>query len=206
MKTLRQITLAASLLLAATQAHAMRWYSPNTGRWFSRDPIEEKGGENLYGFVGNKPISSYDPLGLQGIIGTEYPPNPNGPGSCPGRTAPPVDCSGYANLKGSSCTRCGVRQNDGYPAKAQSICDEFSKIYSGNVPLQSQASCVAACLINAERSIQASYTECSKRNCARLRAHFTCYTRCGFVPDPVNGLPDGALSWGTQNLLPDCFR
>jgi hypothetical protein len=65
MKTFRQITLAASLLLAATQAHAMRWYSPNTGRWFSRDPIEEKGGLNLYGFANNQCINQLDYLGMK---------------------------------------------------------------------------------------------------------------------------------------------
>ena len=32
--------------------------------WLSRDPIGELGGLNLYGFVGNEPISRYDRLGL----------------------------------------------------------------------------------------------------------------------------------------------
>ena len=32
--------------------------------WPSRDPIEEKGGINLYGFVGNSPINDADYLGL----------------------------------------------------------------------------------------------------------------------------------------------
>jgi uncharacterized protein RhaS with RHS repeats len=31
----------------------------------NRDPIEEKGGFNLYGFVGNSPINSIDPIGLE---------------------------------------------------------------------------------------------------------------------------------------------
>ncbi len=34
------------------------------GRWPNRDPIGERGGLNLYGFVGNNPISRIDPLGL----------------------------------------------------------------------------------------------------------------------------------------------
>jgi len=40
-----------------------RYYDPKTGRWPSRDPIEEEGGINLYGFVGNEPCSYVDRLG-----------------------------------------------------------------------------------------------------------------------------------------------
>ena len=39
-----------------------RYYDPLTGRWPSRDPIEERGGVNLYGFVGNDG-NSIDVLG-----------------------------------------------------------------------------------------------------------------------------------------------
>jgi RHS repeat-associated protein len=42
-----------------------RWYDPLTGRWPSRDPIGERGGINLYGFVGNNGISKRDILGRQ---------------------------------------------------------------------------------------------------------------------------------------------
>jgi RHS repeat-associated protein len=31
--------------------YGYRYYNPGTGRWLSRDPIGEKGGLNLYGFV-----------------------------------------------------------------------------------------------------------------------------------------------------------
>jgi RHS repeat-associated protein len=41
-----------------------RVYDPATGRWLSRDPIGEAGGENLYGFVGNDPINQIDRFGL----------------------------------------------------------------------------------------------------------------------------------------------
>ena len=41
-----------------------RYYNSSTGRWPSRDPIEEKGGRNLYAFVGNNGVNSTDPLGL----------------------------------------------------------------------------------------------------------------------------------------------
>ena len=40
-----------------------RYYDPLTGRWPSRDPIEERGGKNLYGFVGNRSTDLFDSLG-----------------------------------------------------------------------------------------------------------------------------------------------
>jgi len=42
----------------------LRSYSPGMGRWLSRDPIGERGGYGLYGFVGNDPVLFVDPLGL----------------------------------------------------------------------------------------------------------------------------------------------
>jgi RHS repeat-associated protein len=43
--------------------YAYRYYDPMTGRWPSRDPIEERGGVNLYGFTGNSSINFIDILG-----------------------------------------------------------------------------------------------------------------------------------------------
>jgi len=42
-----------------------RYYDPLTGRWPSRDPIEESGGLNLYGFVGNNGVGKWDHLGYE---------------------------------------------------------------------------------------------------------------------------------------------
>ena len=42
-----------------------RYYDPLTGRWPNRDPIEEEGGLNLYGFVGNDVVNVIDELGLE---------------------------------------------------------------------------------------------------------------------------------------------
>ena len=44
--------------------YGYRYYDPQTGRWPSRDPIEEEGGFNLYGFVGNDGVNGWDHLGL----------------------------------------------------------------------------------------------------------------------------------------------
>jgi RHS repeat-associated protein len=41
-----------------------RFYDPNLQRWSNRDPIEEKGGVNLFRFVGNNSVSRYDDFGL----------------------------------------------------------------------------------------------------------------------------------------------
>ena len=41
-----------------------RYYDPQLGRWLSRDPVEEKGGENLYGIVKNDPNNYWDKNGL----------------------------------------------------------------------------------------------------------------------------------------------
>jgi hypothetical protein len=48
--------------------YTYRWYDPLTGRWPSRDPIEERGGVNLYGFVGNDGTNGWDFLGLQAKV------------------------------------------------------------------------------------------------------------------------------------------
>ncbi len=44
--------------------YGYRYYDPITGRWPSRDPIEEQGGINLYAFVGNDGVNGWDVLGL----------------------------------------------------------------------------------------------------------------------------------------------
>jgi hypothetical protein len=49
-------------------AHA--YYDPAAQRWLNRDPIEETGGLNMYGFVRNEPIHAIDPFGhfIQWVI------------------------------------------------------------------------------------------------------------------------------------------
>lgn len=47
------------LMLGAVQS-AWSFYNQTTGRWMSRDPINEHGGRNLYGFVGNDAANKSD--------------------------------------------------------------------------------------------------------------------------------------------------
>ncbi|MGO8928359.1 MAG: RHS repeat-associated core domain-containing protein [Limisphaerales bacterium] len=79
MKTTRLVLLAVlATITLAPHARAVgywgREYDPNLQRWIQRDPIGEKGGINLYEFVGNNPISNVDPLGLN----SEIVQSPNG--------------------------------------------------------------------------------------------------------------------------------
>jgi RHS repeat-associated protein len=41
-----------------------RYYNPPLQRWINRDPQGESGGNNLYSFVQNAPVSYVDPYGL----------------------------------------------------------------------------------------------------------------------------------------------
>lgn len=45
--------------------YGYRYYTTSTGRWLTRDVVEEgKGGPNLYSFVANRPLDSTDVVGL----------------------------------------------------------------------------------------------------------------------------------------------
>ncbi|MEQ1748994.1 MAG: RHS repeat-associated core domain-containing protein [Prosthecobacter sp.] len=45
--------------------YGYRFYNSELGRWLNRDPIRERGGINLYCFVENEPINTWDKLGLE---------------------------------------------------------------------------------------------------------------------------------------------
>ncbi len=46
-----------------TLSYQLRDYSPEMGRWVSRDPICEEGGINIYSFVGNDSMNRFDSIG-----------------------------------------------------------------------------------------------------------------------------------------------
>jgi RHS repeat-associated protein len=57
--------------------YGYRYYDPQTGKWPSRDPIEEEGGVNLYGFVGNDGVNWWDLLGRKKPCCGKVEYNPN---------------------------------------------------------------------------------------------------------------------------------
>jgi RHS repeat-associated protein len=67
--------------------YGYRYYSPETHRWLSKDPIGYTGGLNLYGFVGNDPVNGRDLLGLH--EDNNRPPE-KASANCPGKYGPPA--------------------------------------------------------------------------------------------------------------------
>jgi RHS repeat-associated protein len=65
---------AATKTVSGMFYYGFRYYNPSTGRWPSRDPIEERGGLNLYGMVNNNPVNYWDYLGnaISGGIVTSF--------------------------------------------------------------------------------------------------------------------------------------
>ena len=183
--------------------YGYRFYYPSIGRWLNRDPIDEKGGVNLYGFLSNDPLDYIDTDGR--FTGSKCPKCGQwyqGFHTCP----PPIDCSGYSKLGGASCEDCGKVKKDKYPEQAQSFCEGFKKIYTGSSQ-QVNAVCVASCLVNAEKGCQSKYQDCERRNCCRLLAHVKCYAQCFFVGPllpPFDGAPPGAWDFGGYELFPAC--
>jgi len=86
-----------------------RAYDPELGRWMSEDPIEERGGINLYGFVGNEPVTQVDLDGLQ-------PGNRHCPGNgsanpsasrykCCSKSLCKMQCAAAAAAAGRACSK-----------------------------------------------------------------------------------------------------
>src|SRR3989442_14739363 len=51
-------------VLSGMYYYGYRFYDPNLQRWINRDPLQEIGGINLYGFANNNPNLWIDPYGL----------------------------------------------------------------------------------------------------------------------------------------------
>jgi RHS repeat-associated protein len=110
-----------------------RFYDPNLQRWPNRDPIEEKGGINLYGFVKNDPILAVDAFGLM-PPGGGYPHRP-GPGGeyycvsvsvscngCPGPTL--TSCwfsSGGQGVSDAAMSECAAKASQNYCSLASKM-------------------------------------------------------------------------------------
>jgi RHS repeat-associated protein len=52
--------------------YGFRFYDPGLSRWLSKDPLQERGGVNLYSFVRNSPVLLLDILGLDAADWCKY--------------------------------------------------------------------------------------------------------------------------------------
>jgi len=55
------------MLASGFYSFGYRFYDPATQRWLNRDPIQENGGLNLYGYVCNNPVELWDPTGRTAV-------------------------------------------------------------------------------------------------------------------------------------------
>jgi RHS repeat-associated protein len=88
--------------------YGYRQLNPLTGRWVSRDPIEEAGGVNLYGFAGNDSLNLVDLLGLMRILRRQG--DVEGPSS--------ITCSGLA-IRRCGCEQFMDSRTDRIPARCK---------------------------------------------------------------------------------------
>ncbi|MBR4250628.1 MAG: hypothetical protein IKQ24_10810, partial [Verrucomicrobia bacterium] len=105
-------------------------------RWLSRDPIEEQGGLNLYGFVNNDPVNMWDLLGKDWstigkaiwiavgytVPGSEIP--------SAAMCAPDAARVMIINKFSAACTRCLIDPPDGDDSSCDKICAEVESVKS----------------------------------------------------------------------------
>jgi RHS repeat-associated protein len=96
--------------------YGYRYYSPELGRWPSRDPIGEQGGRHLYSFTGNNAIGRIDAFGLFTVTfeedtGTHMSAEGHGPYT--EGLLPSEDATGTANGTYAGGTRYGTASGSG---------------------------------------------------------------------------------------------
>jgi RHS repeat-associated protein len=97
-----------------------RYYDPALQRWPNRDPLQENGGINLYGFIENNPINGVDKDGLSFTFG-RAPPNFSVPCTNPQDSA---YCYLYCYNLGlvlKSCTIVGITTRYPFGFWSQSV-------------------------------------------------------------------------------------
>jgi RHS repeat-associated protein len=87
---------------------ATRAYSPNLGRWITKDPIQEKGGLNMYAYCGNNPVNAVDPSGLGPMLqGTDEQGEPPLSHAYYLPPPPPTPITGFYNAEVASDPSAG---------------------------------------------------------------------------------------------------
>ena len=90
--------------------YGYRFYSPALMRWLNRDPIEEEGGLNLYGFCSDNPICNIDSYGLTVIV--HMNPTPSRQDNIKNKAGQILNVRGMTRVLGNvkfSCNKCILR-------------------------------------------------------------------------------------------------
>jgi len=168
-----------------------RMYDANLGRFCSRDPIGYEGSEwNVYEYTESSPLAKTDPKGKESICSGYAPAGP-----CL------VQTIWWIPLRPCRAPTF-IPLPDNYPHHAKKCCEGFLSLYGdekypGEWEPSDAVSCVADCLVDAERGC-ASITGCDDRQRCRSLAHVDCYGRCGFVP--YKGMPWACLAIADEVL------
>ena len=126
------------LLFATLVANAHAFYNPATGRWPSRDPMGEKGGFNLYAYVGNDSVNLYDRDGRE--VAFTY--NPDGTMTAPVQIFRPMGisyfgCDDVLSVSDRSIIKKGI---DGAFVRLGEVANGAQSLPSGLS--QKMASCI----------------------------------------------------------------
>jgi len=155
--------------------YGYRYYQPSTGRWLSRDPMEESGGENLYGFVYNEPIFYVDPDGAKGkkLPPIYTPPTPGKLAACLTKCAVEATLGDWYNSKFEAAKLCGKIKKHcelelALP-KASDVAEGVDLTPSGK-KWATASKCLASCLgltgefdIETESTIKDGNIKCNKK-------------------------------------------
>ncbi|MBQ0753246.1 MAG: hypothetical protein KBT87_14495 [Gammaproteobacteria bacterium] len=80
--------------------YGFRDYDSRIGRWTARDPIGLSGGLNVYGYVGQNPLSNVDPSGLVTFELGDRQFNPGGPSQGIVTFKPTLDVNSDGSIEG----------------------------------------------------------------------------------------------------------
>jgi hypothetical protein len=131
------ILFGIALFALLPSAHA--YYDPVPQRWINRDPLDERGGINMFAFIRNQPIHAVDPFGQEGTnFPIIFPPIqiPQWPPPNPWPTNPISADAGKGGVTIHSgnapaaclapspkpCPKKGARGNSTEPKKTGAIC------------------------------------------------------------------------------------
>ena len=136
--------------------YGYRYYDPEPGRWLNRDPIGEDGGVNVYAFVGNNGVNSYD------ILGQKKP------------------CSEYAKTRGSGSSAKGRTSEQNKPANPNGCTlapDQPSIFFSFRPACDAHDICYQTCGSNRE-TCDSSFRSDLFDICSAFRSIRVIYAEC----------------------------